>query len=52
MGVKDVRDDEMGRAYEFLIKKFADKTNKKAGKFYTPHTVIRLIVNTLKPKGW
>lgn len=51
MGVKDVRDDDMGRAYEYLIKKFADKANKKAGEFYTPRTVVRLMVNVLDPKA-
>ncbi|WP_370931031.1 N-6 DNA methylase [Bartonella sp. DGB1] len=51
LGVKNVRDDDMGRAYEFLIKKFADKANKKAGEFYTPRTVIRLMVNILDPKS-
>ena len=51
MGVKDVKDDEMGRAYEYLIKKFADKANKKAGEFYTPRTVVRLMVNVLDPKA-
>ena len=29
-------------AYEYLIKKFADATNKKAGEFYTPRSVVRL----------
>lgn len=51
MGVKNIRDDDMGRAYEFLIKKFADKANKKAGEFYTPRTVVRLMVNILNPKA-
>ena len=43
--------DDMGRAYEYLIKKFADKANKKAGEFYTPRTVVRLMVNVLDPKA-
>ena len=51
MGVRDVRDDDMGRAYEYLIKKFADKANKKAGEFYTPRTIVRLMVNALDPKA-
>jgi len=51
MGVKDVRDDDMGQAYEFLIKKFADNANKKAGEFYTPRTVVRLMVNFLDPEA-
>ena len=29
LGVNDVRNDDMGRAYEYLIKRFADKANKK-----------------------
>jgi type I restriction enzyme M protein len=33
-----------------LIKKFADSTNKKAGEFYTPRPVVRLMVNILDPK--
>ena len=35
----------------YLIKKFADATNKKAGEFYTPRTVVRLMVNTLDPRA-
>jgi type I restriction enzyme M protein len=31
----------VGDAYEYLIKKFADATNKKAGEFYTPRSVVR-----------
>lgn len=36
LGVGHVRDDDMGRAYKYLINRFADKANKKAGEFYTP----------------
>ena len=43
--------DVLGDAYEYLIKKFADLTNKKAGEFYTPRTVVRLMVNILDPKA-
>jgi len=42
--------DVLGDAYEYLIKKFADATNKKAGEFYTPRSVVRLIVDILDPK--
>mgnify|MGYP000570757270 FL=1 len=51
LGVASVRDDDMGRAYEYLIKRFADKTNKKAGEFYTPRTIVRLMVNILDPQA-
>lgn len=49
LGVASARDDDMGRAYEYLIKRFADKANKKAGEFYTPRTIVRLMVNRLQP---
>jgi type I restriction enzyme M protein len=42
--------DVLGQAYEYLIKKFADLTNKKAGEFYTPRSVVALIVRILSPK--
>lgn len=50
LGVETVRDDDMGRAYEYLIKRFADKANKKAGEFYTPRSIVRLMVNILDPQ--
>jgi type I restriction enzyme M protein len=43
--------DILGQSYEYLIKKFADATNKKAGEFYTPRSVVRLMVNMLDPKA-
>jgi type I restriction enzyme M protein len=45
-----VPNDVLGNAYEYLIKKFADLTNKKAGEFYTPRSVVSLMVNILDPK--
>jgi len=42
--------DILGQAYEYLIKQFADATNKKAGEFYTPRSVVRLMVNILDPR--
>ncbi|HOX00972.1 MAG TPA: class I SAM-dependent DNA methyltransferase [Candidatus Paceibacterota bacterium] len=48
---KDIGDDVLGQAYEYLIKKFADQTNRKAGEFYTPRTVVRLMVEILDPKA-
>jgi len=51
LGNAEVKSDVLGDAYEFLIKKFADATNKKAGEFYTPRSVVRLMVDILDPKG-
>jgi len=43
-------DDILGKAYEYLIKMFADEGGKKGGEFYTPQEVARLLVNILKPE--
>jgi type I restriction enzyme M protein len=50
LGNSAVQSDVLGPAYEYLIKKFADATNNKAGEFYTPRSVVRLMVNILDPK--
>lgn len=42
--------DMLGQAYEYLIKKFADLTNKKAGEFYTPRSVVHLMGLIVDPK--
>ena len=43
--------DIMGDSYEFLIKKFADLSKKNAGEFYTPRTIVKLMVELLDPKA-
>lgn len=47
---REAQADVLGQAYEYLIKKFADLTNKKAGEFYTPRSVVRLMINILDPR--
>ncbi len=47
----NVEPDVAGRAYEYLIKKFADLSNRKAGEYYTPRAVIRLMTKILKPQA-
>ncbi len=49
-GNLDVSSDVVGDAYEYLIKKFADATNKKAGEFYTPRSIVRLMIEMLDPR--
>ncbi|WP_416038395.1 type I restriction-modification system subunit M [Lactobacillus crispatus] len=50
--------DILGRIYEYLIKEFASNSGKKAGEFYTPHEVSKLLAkfatvsfdqNSIKP---
>ncbi len=50
LGNQAAEADILGQSYEYLIKKFADATNKKAGEFYTPRSVVRLMVNLLDPQ--
>ncbi len=50
LGNQNVTTDIVGDGYEYLIKKFADATNKKAGEFYTPRSVVRLLVDILDPQ--
>ena len=40
----------LGDAYEYLISQFADDAGKKGGEFYTPRSVVRLIVELLQPQ--
>ena len=52
LGNKAVNTDVLGDAYEYLVGKFADVTRRnKAGEFYTPRSVVRMMVEMLDPKG-
>lgn len=42
--------DILGRAYEYLIARFADDAGRKGGEFYTPRTVVQLLVALLDPR--
>ena len=42
--------DILGRAYEYLIKKFADDAGAKAGEFFTPPEVVDTLVRILEPR--
>lgn len=50
LGNEAVSGDVIGDAYEYLIGKFADATNRKAGEFYTPRSVVRLMTEMLAPQ--
>lgn len=45
-----VPEDELGQAYEFLIKKFADDSGHTAQEFYTNRTLVRLMTEMLQPE--
>ena len=50
VGNKNYSADVMGDAYEYLIKKFADLSKKNAGEYYTPRTIVKLMVMLMNPK--
>ncbi|MFF0158840.1 N-6 DNA methylase [Streptomyces sp. NPDC005263] len=41
----------IGAAYEYLIKAFADSAGSRGGEFYTPRSVVRLMVELARPQG-
>jgi type I restriction enzyme M protein len=41
--------DLLGAAYEYLMRDFADSAGKKGGEFYTPRSVVRMMVRLAKP---
>lgn len=41
--------DVLGRVYEYFLGQFASKEGKKAGEFYTPRSVVQLLVEMLQP---
>src|SRR5438105_11882651 len=41
--------DVLGRAYEYFLSQFAGAEGKKAGEFYTPREVVRLLVEMIEP---
>lgn len=46
-----VPEDELGNAYEYLIKKFADDSGHTAQEFYTNRTLVHLMAQMLEPKS-
>lgn len=50
LSIKNVPNDELGQAYEFLIKKFADDSGHTAAEFYTNRTVTHLMTLIMDPQ--
>jgi type I restriction enzyme M protein len=50
LGTKEHRDkDTLGRVYEYFLSRFASAEGKGGGEFYTPTSVVRLLVEMLEP---
>ncbi|MBW9221500.1 type I restriction-modification system subunit M [Methanothermococcus sp. SCGC AD-155-C09] len=50
LGLDDVEPDILGRAYEYLLRKFAEGSGQSAGEFYTPREVSLLMAYLLDPE--
>ena len=50
LGLEDVEPDILGRAYEYLLRKFAEGQGQSAGEFYTPGEVAILMAQLLDPQ--
>lgn len=50
VGDKDSRaSDVLGRVYEYFLGKFASAEGKNGGEFYTPRSVVKLLVEMIEP---
>jgi type I restriction enzyme M protein len=50
LGLADVEPDFLGRAYEYLLRKFAEGQGQSAGEFYTPKEVGILMARLVEPQ--
>jgi len=50
LGLKNTEADILGRAYEYLLRKFAEGQGQSAGEFYTPKEVGELIAELIDPQ--
>src|SRR5205823_7116162 len=41
--------DILGRVYEYFLGQFASAEGRKGGEFYTPRSVVRLLVEMIEP---
>ena len=50
LNLRTVPDDQLGNAYEYLIKEFADDSGHTAAEFYTNRTVVKLMTMIMDPQ--
>ena len=50
LNLANVPDDQLGNAYEYLIKEFADDSGHTAAEFYTNRTVVKLMTMIMDPQ--
>ncbi|MDE0396168.1 MAG: class I SAM-dependent DNA methyltransferase [Candidatus Poribacteria bacterium] len=52
LGLQDTEPDILGRAYEYLLRKFAEGQGQSAGEFYTPKEVGWLMARLINPEPY
>ena len=45
----DIEGDAFGRIYEYFLGKFAMSEGAKGGEFFTPLSIVKLIVEIIEP---
>jgi type I restriction enzyme M protein len=50
LNLANVPDDQLGNAYEYLIKEFANDSGHTAAEFYTNRTVVKLMTMIMDPQ--
>ena len=48
--LNEIKDDVIGRIYEYFLNKFAPAVASDDGVFFTPKSLVRMIVNIIEPK--
>ena len=51
-GVQAQATDVLGQVYEYFLEQFAIAEGRKGGEFYTPKSVVRLLVEMIEPYSW
>lgn len=47
--VKDIHEDAFGEIYQYFLSNFSQKEGQKGGEFFTPISIVRLIVEVIEP---
>lgn len=50
LGDVEANRDLLGRTYEYCIQQFAEYEGKRGGEYYTPESIVRILVEVLRPE--
>jgi len=49
ISTQDISKDSFGRIYEYFLRNFSKKLGEKGGEFFTPESIVRLLVEIIEP---